>query len=101
GPILASIVDGARFVRREPGLRLVINALMLNTLCIAPFIGLIPAMVVKVFHGGTASVGVLITAQGLGAVVTGLAFGNVTKRYSIRLVMSAAVVGLPFVVTAY
>ena len=74
GPILASIADGWRFVRREPGLRLVLGALTLNTLCIAPFIGLIPAMVVKVFHGGTGSVGVLITAQGLGAVVTLVGF---------------------------
>ncbi len=101
GPILAAIVDGFRFVRREPGLRLVLGALTLNTLCIAPFIGLIPAMVVKVFHGGTGAVGVLITAQGLGAVVTGLAFANVTNRYGIRRVMIAAVVGLPFTVSAY
>jgi MFS family permease len=101
GPILTSILEGWRFVRREPGLRLVLYALTLNTLCIAPFIGLIPAMVVKVFHGGTGSVGVLITAQGLGAVVTGLSFANVTERYGIRRVMIAAVVGLPFTVSAY
>jgi MFS family permease len=99
--IFAAIVDGWRFVRREPGLRLVLQALSLNTLCIAPFIGLIPAMVVKVFHGGTASVGVLITAQGLGAVVTGLAFADATERHGVRRIMIASLIGLPFTVSAY
>lgn len=101
GRLRDAIVDGWRFVRREPGLRLVVGALLLNTLCIAPFIGLIPAMVVKVFDAGKGSVGLLITAQGLGAVTTGLAFGAVSQRFGVRRVMLAAMVGLPFTVSAY
>ena len=101
GPVFAAILDGFRFVRREPGLRLVVLSLALNTLCIAPFIGLIPAFVKKVWFGGAASVGVLITAQGLGAVVTGFTYGTVSNRFGVRRVMLSAMVGLPVVVSAY
>ncbi len=101
GPIFAAILQGWRFVRRDPGLRVVLGAFTLTTLCISPFIGLIPAMVVKVFHEGKGSVGALITAQGLGAVVTGFAFGNATRRFGVRFVMLGALVGLPFCVSAY
>jgi MFS family permease len=101
GPIFAAIAQGVRFVRREPGLRLVIGSLALNTLCIAPFIGLISAMVVKVFDSGKASVGLLITAQGLGAVITGFTYGNIAARYGVRRVMLGSMIALPVAVSAY
>ena len=46
-PLFRAIVEGLRFVRREPGLRVTVQALCLNSLFVAPFIGLIPAFVEK------------------------------------------------------
>ena len=42
--LFRSIVDGFRFVRREPGLRINAAAMCLNTFLAAPFIALVPAM---------------------------------------------------------
>ena len=76
-------------------------ALCLNTLCVAPFIGLIPAVVEKVFDGDKGDVGWLITAQGVGAVVMGVSFGQLTRRYGVRRVMLVAIIAGPISVIAY
>lgn len=52
------------------------SAVSEHVVCVAPFIGLIPAMVEKELGGGKQAVGWLITGQGLGAVITGLTLGS-------------------------
>ncbi|HUV10551.1 MAG TPA: MFS transporter, partial [Acidimicrobiia bacterium] len=67
--IATAIRDGARYARREVGIRALMTYLAINSLFAAPFIALIPAVALKVFvdeRGGTAA---LVTAQGVGAVV--------------------------------
>ena len=66
--ILAAIRSGFRLVRADPGLRVVIQTMSLNTLLAAPFIALVPAMAIKVLRSGKGGVSVLVTAQGIGAV---------------------------------
>ena len=100
-PILRAIADGFRFVRDEPGLRITMQALCLNSLCVAPFIGLIPSVVEKVFHGNKGDVGWLITAQGVGAVVMGVSFGQLSRRYSVRRVMLVAITAGPIALIVY
>jgi MFS family permease len=100
-PLVAAIVEGFRFVRDEPGLRVTTLALCLNTLCVAPFIGLIPAFVEKVLDGDKGDVGWLITAQGVGAVAMGLAFGSLVQRHGVRRVMVIALVGAPVALIGY
>jgi len=100
-PLLRAIVEGFRFVRDEPGLRVNLQALCLNTLFVAPFIGLIPAFVEKVFHGPKTDVGWLIAAQGAGAVVIGVTFGALNARYGVRRVMLAAITVGPMALIIY
>lgn len=100
-PILVAIRNGWNFVRREPGLRVTVQAMCLNTLLAAAFIGLIPAVVVKVFHESKGWNSALITAQGLGAVVTGIALGSVTHRFGVRRLMVGALVALPGALILY
>jgi MFS family permease len=100
-PLFRAIAEGMRFVRREPGLRVTVQALCLNSLFVAPFIGLIPAFVEKVFHGSKGDVGWLITAQGAGAVAMGLSFGTLITRFGLRRVMVAALVAGPLTLVAY
>jgi MFS family permease len=99
--MLTAIADGFRFVRDEPGLRLTAQALCLNTLFVAPFIGLIPAVVEKVFHGDKGDVGWFVTAQGAGAVAMGLMFGSVAERFGVRRVMLVAITAGPIALIAY
>lgn len=101
GPLLAAIRAGFGFVRSEPGLRLNAGALCLNSLFVAPFIGLIPAMVEKEFGGGKRAVGWLITAQGIGAVAVGVTFGSLTARFGVRRVLVGALAVGPVALIAY
>jgi MFS family permease len=100
-PLFAAIREGFAFVRAQPGLRVTTQALCLNSLFVAPFIGLIPAMVEKELGGGKRAVGWLITGQGIGAVVTGFVFGRLSQRFGVRRVMVAALVGGPLALIAY
>jgi MFS family permease len=90
-PFRRAILGGWRYVRAEPGLRATFSIMCLNTLLAAPFIALIPAMAVKVLDGDEVTTGVLVTAQGVGAVVAGTIVGGLVARYGLRLTMLGAV----------
>lgn len=98
--IWRSMSDGARFVRGDPGLRVSVAAMCVNTLLAAPFIALVPAMAQKVFDNkdGTS---LLVTAQGLGAVTMALSLGALVHRFGSRRVLNTVLVALPPALVAY
>ncbi len=96
-----AIVEGARFVQRDPGLRVSVSAMCVNTFLAAPFIALVPAMAEKVFDSGARGTSVLVTAQGVGAVTMGLMLGSITHRYGSRRVVNTMLVALPPALIAY
>jgi MFS family permease len=96
-----AIREGARYSRREPGIRAVITYLALNSIFAAPFIALVPAMALTVFHDEEAGTAALVTAQGVGAVVMALALGGLAARFGHRRVLLVALVALPVVLLAY
>lgn len=101
----ASIIDairaGARFVRRDPGLRVVVGYMALNSLLAAPFIALVPAFALKVFHNEQAGTAALVTAQGVGAVLMGLSLGALHGHFGGRRVLLGVLWGLPLALCAY
>jgi len=96
-----SIVDGFRFVRREPGLRVNAAAMCLNTFLAAPFIALVPAMAIDVLHRGTAGTTILITLQGIGAVTMALLLGNLIGRFGPRRLLLFLMATLTLALAAY
>jgi MFS family permease len=98
---LRSIADGFRFVRREPGLRVTALAMCLNTFLAAPFIALVPTMALEVLRSGSGGTAVLITAQGIGAVLMAFSLGSVVERYGARRVLMALMSALPVALAAY
>src|SRR4029078_10205598 len=82
--IRKSIAGGIRFVREDSGLRAVVAYLALNSLLAAPFIALIPAVALKVFHEEKLGTSVLVTAQGLGAVCMALSLAHLFSRFGAR-----------------
>ena len=90
-PFRRALLGGWRYVRAEPGLRATFSIMCLNTLLAAPFIALIPAMAVKVLDGDETTTGVLVTAEGVGAVLAGATVGGLVARYGLRLTMLNAV----------
>jgi len=99
--IFASILAGARFARADPGLRVVISYMALNSLLAAPFIALVPAVALKVFGNGDFGTALLVTAQGIGAVLMGLSLGPLFARFGSRRVLVGVLGGLPIALLAY
>jgi MFS family permease len=99
--IFDSIREGVRFVRRDPGLRVSVGAMCLNTFLAAPFIALVPAMAIKVFDAGDSGVSVLVTAQGIGAVAMGVALGGLNAAHGSRRVLVSVLAGLPLALVLY
>jgi MFS family permease len=99
--IVRAIKQGVGYVRRDPGLRVVMGYMVINTFLAAPFIALVPYMSIEVLHAGKAGTGLLVTLQGVGAVIMALALGNLAARFGSRLVMLVAIWALPPTLALY
>jgi MFS family permease len=99
--IMAAIRAGARFVRADPGLRVVVGYMAINSLLAAPFIALVPAVALKVFDNEQAGTAALVTAQGIGAVAMGLSLGALHAHFGGRRVLMTVLWGLPVALCAY
>ncbi len=99
--IPVEIREGLAYVRRDPGLRVVVAYMFVNTLLAAPFIALVPAMAEKVFHEGATGTAILVTAQGVGAVLMALSLAGLAVRFGNRRVMLMVLWGLPPALAAY
>ncbi len=97
----ARIVAGARGARAEPGCSTAIVTIAVAALLLSPFIALIPAVALKLFDQGESGTSVLITAQGVGAVVGALALASLARRYGRRQVLVADLLVLPVLLMAY
>lgn len=99
--IFASMRDGFRFARNEPGIRAAITLMIINSLLAAPFIGLVAKMAIDVLHGGKGGASILITAQGVGAVAMAFSLGGLVHRFGVRRVMLTALGALPVALIVY
>ena len=99
--IMHSIREGARFVRGDAALRFVVGCMALNSLLAAPFIALIPAVALKVFHEEKFGTAALVTAQGIGAVCMALSLAGLFARFGARRVMLTILGALPVALVAY
>jgi MFS family permease len=89
--VLAAIRDGITFARRTAAPRAMVPLLAIQVLIAAPFIGFIAQMATNVFDHGQTGTSVLVTAQGIGAVVAGASIGTLSARYGIRTVLLGAI----------
>jgi MFS family permease len=99
--ILGSMREGARFVRGDAALRFVVACMALNSLLAAPFIALIPAVALDVFHEEKLGTAVLVTAQGVGAVCMGLGLATLFARFGTRRVLLGVLLTLPVALVLY
>lgn len=99
--IIESIREGLRFARDEPGIRAVIGYMALTSVLAAPFIALVPAFAVKVFHNPDEGTSALVTAQGVGAVMMALLLANLAARHGHRRVLLGCLWSLPAALTLY
>jgi predicted MFS family arabinose efflux permease len=99
--ILSSVRRGLAYTRRDPGLRVVVAYMALNSLFAAPFIALVAFMGGEVLDGGPEGTAALVTAQGVGAVVMALSLASLANRFGNGRVLSGVLWGLPPALVVY
>ncbi|HET6625827.1 MAG TPA: MFS transporter [Nocardioidaceae bacterium] len=96
---LRSVVDGLRFLRRSPNLRMTF-VLDLCAMVLAQPRALFPALAYKVYGGGAATVGLLQSAPAVGALVAFLFSGWVSRVRLQGLAIVISIIGYGAVVGA-
>ena len=95
------LVEGARAAAANPASRHAIITISVVALTASPFIALVPAMALKVFHAGAGGTSVLVTAQGIGAVIGALALTPLVERWGATRVLRLDLVVLCGALMAY
>jgi MFS family permease len=92
--VLRTIAQGVAAARRDPGIRTALLLLVATTFLVSPFIGLVPAVAIKVFGEGAPGTSALVTAQGVGAVLAALAATPLAARLGRRRLLVAALLAV-------
>ena len=79
-PVLAGFLSGLAYVRREPALRNLLVLLGVVSGLGLQYAILIPVFAKEIFHAGATGYGLLVTAAGIGSVVSALHLA--ARRYS-------------------
>jgi len=82
GSIRDRLLVGVRAVRSTPGCWHALTMLALLNCMIVPFMGLVPIYVQGTFDGGTGAVGVVASAQGIGAIIGGIVTSILAQRFA-------------------
>jgi MFS family permease len=101
GRIWRTIAEGVGSARRDPGIRTGLLLLTATTFLVSPFIGLVPAVAIKVFGEGASGTSALVTAQGIGAVCAALAAGPLAARLGRRRLLVTALLLVGPLAAAY
>jgi MFS family permease len=96
-----TIGEGVAAARRDAGIRTALLLLLATTFLVSPFIGLVPAVAIKVFDKGAPGTSALVTAQGIGAVCAALAAGPLAARLGRRRLLVAALLAVGPLAAAY
>lgn len=101
--IFSRIAAGARVAMGEPGCRNAIGLIAVVALIGSPFIGLVPAVAIEGLHVHRAAAGtaVLVTGQGIGAVVGALALAPLALALGRRRLLVRALFAFPVALVCY
>jgi MFS family permease len=95
------LVDGAQATFTNRPTRLAVVLISVVALTASPFIALVPAVALKAFGSEASGTSVLITAQGIGAVLGALALTPLVHRFGRPLVLLADLVAVCGFLVAY
>ena len=102
--MVGRIIEGARAARAEPGCRSAIGCIAVVALLASPFIALVTVMAKVVEPQGWKlglTTAVLITAQGVGAVIGALSLPGLAIRFGRLAVLRTALFALPVLLCGY
>lgn len=81
GSVRDRLTAGARAMRSTPGCWHALVMLALLNCMMVPFMGLVPIYVQGSYDGGTGMVGLVASAQGIGAIIGGIAISFLAQRF--------------------
>ncbi len=95
GSVRERLTAGARATRTTPGCWHALAMLALLNCMMVPFMGLVPIYVQGSYDGGTGMVGLVASAQGVGAIIGGIVISFLAQRFdrSTLVVGTVATVG--------
>lgn len=99
--IRVRLVEGWMTVRRVRSCAFGIAAVTVMNLFVGPFMGLIPAYVHGVFHGGVGLVGTFSSLQGIGAILGTLIVTALSQRFGRARIMRVVAAGLVLSYVSY
>jgi MFS family permease len=99
--IIAAIVAGARALRSDEVLWATFRVMSLALLITSAFIGLVSFMATDVLDGDERTTSILVTAQGLGAVIGALSIGRLTDAFGRHRMFVGALWALPVALVLY
>jgi Transmembrane secretion effector len=99
--LLDQVRGGLDFARRDLGVRTALLLLGATSVLVSPFIGLVPAVAVKVFGAGAKATSTLVTAQGIGAVLAAVSAATLAARFGSGRTLTGAVLAVGPVAAVY
>jgi MFS family permease len=99
--VFASLADGIRFARGNAEMRSMLVVMIAVVLIASPFIAFVSQMATNVFDGEASATSLLVTAQGVGAVIAAFSLGAVSARFGLRQLMAWASAALCVALAAY
>jgi MFS family permease len=93
-PMWLAIRESLQAVRADRGIASALEVTLSTALFISPFVGLIPIFALRELHSDKAGVSLLVTSQGVGAVLSALASSAYVGMFGFRRWISGAAVAL-------
>lgn len=86
----AGIVRGMRVAWEDPGIGLALGGVLAVGVLISPFVGLVPVFAIKVLALDGAATSLLVTSQGVGAVLAAFGAGALAVRLGRRRLLESS-----------
>jgi predicted MFS family arabinose efflux permease len=102
--LFGDIHDGLRYVAGHPAIGTLLALLTVSSLCVRPFIELLPGIAAVIYDGGAGTLALLTATVGIGAVVGGLWLARRARQRGLTAValtaaLTTAIALLAFVTT--
>lgn len=101
GTVRERLASGVRAMRSTPGCWHALVMLALFNTTVVPFMGLIPIYVQGSFDAGTGMVGIVASAQGIGAIIGGIAITMLAQRYGRSTLIGWVAIGVSIALCCY
>jgi len=97
---LRDVTEGFRYIKNTPAVRAVLIVNLLIVVTSLPYFFLLPGFVDEVLHGGSSTLGALMSLQGAGSLAGSLMIASLPPRRRGRLLLASGMV-MSFVLIAF